>query len=91
MAKWSLHVTRLKRGWRIHLTDNEMAALRACVDHGMADFVDPDQSSHLPNGVKRVLRSPRWQSIEGPLSIDEDRRPAEGTPSDAEPGSIPDQ
>jgi hypothetical protein len=69
-----MFVTRLKVGWRLHLTDNEMEALRQAVDHGMADFVDPDQSSHLPNGVKRTLRSDRWQSIQGPLTTDDDRR-----------------
>jgi hypothetical protein len=84
-----MNVARLKRGWRIHLTDNEMEALRECVDHGMADFTDPAQSNHLPNGVKRTLRSDRWQSIAGPLAIDDDRR-IEETSDNAEPGSIPD-
>jgi hypothetical protein len=82
-----MQVTRLKRGWRIHLTDNEMAALRECVDAGMADFVDPQHSNDLPNGVKRTLRSDRWQSIDGPLSIDDDRRGPnhKETPGNAEP------
>jgi hypothetical protein len=84
-----MNVARLKRGWRIHLTDNEMEALRVAVNHGMADFEDPQQSNHLPNGVKRTLRSDRWVSISGPLAIDDDRRPEE-TPDNAEPGSIPD-
>ena len=82
-----MNVVRLKRGWRIHLTDNEMDALRQCVDHGMADFTDPAQSKHLPNGVKRTLRSDRWQAISGPLSTDDDRRNSDN----AEPGAIPDQ
>jgi hypothetical protein len=86
MAKWSLHVTRLKRGWRIHLTDNEMEALRAVVQHGLADFEDPEQLKPLPNGVRRVLRSDRWVSIEGPLSIDDDRRQEI---LDAKPGALP--
>jgi hypothetical protein len=73
-------VTRLKRGWRIHLTDNEIEALRAAVEHGMADFVDPAQSDSYPNGVRRTLRSARWQAIEGPLTTDEDRRPPSPTP-----------
>ena len=82
-----MNVARLKRGWRIHLTDNEMDALKICVDHGMADFTDPAQSKHLPNGVKRTLRSDRWQAISGPLSTDDDRRNSDN----AEPGAIPDQ
>ena len=76
-----MNVSRLKRGWRIHLTDNEMEALRTAVEHGMSDFVDPGQSDPYPNGVRRTLRSARWQSIEGPLSIDDDRRFPSSTPT----------
>jgi hypothetical protein len=90
MAPGSLYVSRLKRGWRIHLTDNEMAALREVVAHGLADFEDPKLLKALANGVRRVLTSDRWRSIEGPLSIDDDRRTDNSnqreTPGNAESG-----
>jgi hypothetical protein len=80
-------VTRLKRGWRIHLTDNEMDALKECVEHGMADFTETSHTDPLPNGVRRTLRSDRWQSIDGPLSTDDDRR---GTQPNAPVRPLPD-
>ena len=76
-----MNVTRLKRGWRIHLTDGEMEALQAAVEHGMADFVDAGQDLPYSNAARRALRSARWQSIDGPLTTDLDRRGPSSTPT----------
>lgn len=75
-----MKVSRLKRGWRIQLTDNEMDALRIAVEYGIADL-DEEHIRAQPNGVRRTLHSARWRAIDGPLTLDDDRR-APSTPSE---------
>jgi hypothetical protein len=66
-------VVRLRRGWRIHLSDCEMRLMQAVADHGLADFADTDQGATLGIWERKALYSDRWQAIGGPLRhIDSD-------------------
>lgn len=64
-----MNVTRMRRGWRITLTDNEFELLRITVEHGLG--VASWFEERLPYKVRKVLRSERWID---PLHVDEDRR-----------------
>jgi hypothetical protein len=68
-----IQVVRMRRGWRLRLTDNEFALLRVAVNRGLA-AIDGDTAEALPYKVRKVLLSDRW-SLLGPLTLDEDRRP----------------
>jgi hypothetical protein len=71
-----MHVVRMRRGWRLRLTDNEMEMLREAVNRGLATL-DADQREALPYKIRKVLmRDARWELPHGPLIPDEDRRPA---------------
>ena len=70
-----MKVVRMRRGWRLHLTDNEMQMLREAVNRGLGVLND-DQTRALPYKVRKVLHSNRWSMPHGPLIPDEDRRPA---------------
>jgi hypothetical protein len=59
-------VTRMRRGWRLRLTDNEMALLREAVNSGLAALA-ADQRDALPYKVRKVLYSARWSSPHGPV------------------------
>jgi hypothetical protein len=69
-----MNVTRMRRGWRLRLTDNEMEMLREAVNRGLAT-IDDDQRAALPWKIRKVLRDGRWELPHGPLIADEDRRP----------------
>jgi hypothetical protein len=71
-----MQVVRMRRGWRVRLTDNEFEVLREAVNRGLATF-DPDQRKAMPYKLRKVLyNSNRWSLPHGPLIPDEDRRPA---------------
>lgn len=70
-----MQVARMRRGWRVRLTDNEMNLLREAVNRGLGAF-DEDEREHLPFKIRKVLRSSRWRRPDGPLMPDEDRRTA---------------
>jgi hypothetical protein len=69
-----MRVVRLRRGFRIHLTDNEFEVLKHVLMRGLLDFEDPEIRATLPYKGSKVLNSKRWAD---PLAIDEDRRGAE--------------
>ena len=70
-------VARMRRGWRVQLTDNEFELLRMAVNRGLVAFRRPGVRQRLPYKVRKVLDvSERWQLPHGPLIADEDRRPA---------------
>ena len=70
-----MQVARMRRGWRVRLTDNEMEVLREAVHRGLAT-IDQDQREAMPYKLRKVLVSSRWRLPRGPLMPDEDRRPA---------------
>jgi hypothetical protein len=70
-----MKVARMRRGWRVSLTDNEYILLRETVERGLAAF-DGEELEHLPYKLRKVMRSPRWARPLGPLYPDEDRRAA---------------
>jgi hypothetical protein len=65
-----MKVVRMRRGWRLRLTDNEYEMLKEVVNRGLVGF-DGDE---LPYKVRKVLGSNRWSLPHGPLIPDEDRR-----------------
>ena len=67
-----MEVARMRRGWRVRLTDNEYEVLREAVNLGLA-AIDKDA---LPYKLRKVLWSNRWSLPHGPLTPDDDRRPA---------------
>lgn len=70
-----MNVTRMRRGWRLRLTDNEFEVLREAVNRGLASF-DAAQREAMPYKLRKVLdSSDRWRLPHGPLIPDEDRRP----------------
>jgi hypothetical protein len=68
-----MNVSRMRRGWRLRLTDNEFEMLREAVNRGLATL-DEDQREALNYKVRKVLFSDRWALPDGPLRADEDRR-----------------
>jgi hypothetical protein len=71
-----MRVVRMRRGWRLRLTDNEYEMLRAAVNKGLATL-NTEERDALPYKVRKVLLSDnRWSLNGGPLAADEDRRPA---------------
>lgn len=69
-----MKVARMRRGWRVRLTDNEYELLRAIVARGLGT-VEPNQTDAWPYKIQKVLFSERWTQPHGPLIADEDRRP----------------
>lgn len=67
-----MQVTRMRRGWRLRLTDNEFEMLKEAVNRGLAT-IDEQQRAALPWKIRKVL-SMRWDLPHGPLIPDEDRR-----------------
>jgi hypothetical protein len=67
-----MNVAKMRRGWRVRLTDNEMHLLREAVNRGLAT-IDKDA---LPYKLRKVLWSNRWALPDGPLMPDDDRRAA---------------
>ena len=67
-----MKVTRLREGYRIHLTATEFEALAAVAALGVLNIEEMSLSAR----ARAVLRSERWQSAAGPLIIDDDRRRA---------------
>lgn len=66
----------MRRGWRIRLTDNEFEMLREAVNRGLG-ALDANDREALPYKIRKVLYSgDRWELPHGPLTPDEDRRPA---------------
>lgn len=70
-----MQVVRLKRGWRVNLTDNEYEMLRAAVDRGLGVIKMYQLDERLPYKVRKVLSDVRWEG-QNPLTPDEDRRAA---------------
>jgi hypothetical protein len=69
-----MQVARMRRGWRLRLTDNEFEMLREAVNRGLATL-DEDQIEALPYKIRKVLtRDGRWSLPHGPLWPDDDRR-----------------
>jgi hypothetical protein len=65
-----LKVTRLREGYRIHLTATEFEVLEAVVNLGVLNIEDLS----LRARARAILRSERWQGPGGPLTIDDDRK-----------------
>jgi hypothetical protein len=70
-----MEVSRMRRGWRLRLTDNEFEMLREAVNRGLG-ALDQEARYALPYKLRKVLLTPRWERPDGPMSIDDDRRPA---------------
>jgi hypothetical protein len=70
-----MNVSRMRRGWRLRLTDNEYEMLKEAVKRGLATL-DANQREALPYKIRKVLHSNRWALPDGPLMADDDRRPA---------------
>jgi hypothetical protein len=78
-----MRVVRMRRGWRLRLTDNEFEMLKTAVNRGLA-ALSREEIDALPFKVRKVIdggggannESFRWQLPHGPLIPDEDRRPA---------------
>jgi len=68
-----MKVVRMRRGWRLRLTDNEFELLQEAVKRGLPT-IDPVAAESLPYKVRKVFDSTRWKL--DPLVADEDRRPA---------------
>lgn len=72
-----MRVVRMRRGWSLRLTDNEMELLQKAVLRGLVAFSREGVRERLPYKVRKVLmRDARWALPRGPLRPDEDRRPA---------------
>jgi hypothetical protein len=69
-----MKVVRLRRGWRVNLTDNEHELLRELVNRALVDLDEVEVMS-LPHKIRKALTA-RWELPHGPLFPDEDRRPA---------------
>jgi hypothetical protein len=69
-----MKIVRLKSGYRISCSDHEMSLLRHMMNLAGADMEAECQQATLSPGEKRVFHSPRFRSIAGPLTVDEDRR-----------------
>jgi hypothetical protein len=67
-----MNVARMRRGWRVRLTDNEMEVLREAVKRGLPAI----DKTTMPYKLRKVLGSRRWRLPHGPLWPDDDRRPA---------------
>lgn len=72
-------VSRLARGWRIHLSDSEMELVRLAVQQGLASLREADEDDSvirdMPEHVRRFFHSDRWSRVPGgPLVTDDDRR-----------------
>lgn len=67
-----MQVARMRRGWRVRLTDNEMEVLREAVNRGLATI----DKEAMPYKLRKVLWSNRWSLPHGPLIPDDDRRTA---------------
>jgi hypothetical protein len=65
-----MKVTRLREGYRIHLTATEFEALAAVASLGVLHIEENGVSARARN----ILKSERWQSPGGPLTIDDDRK-----------------
>jgi hypothetical protein len=70
-----MHVTRMRRGWRLRLTDNEMHLLREAVNRGLGTFGE-EERERLPYKMRKIFLSHRWTEPDGPFVPDEDRRAA---------------
>jgi hypothetical protein len=70
-----MDIARMRRGFRLRLTDNEFEMLREAVNRGLAALDDSAREA-LPYKIRKVLHSNRWSLPHGPLSLDEDRREA---------------
>lgn len=72
-----MRVVKMRRGWRVHLTDNEYEMLCEAVNKGLGAIALYHLDDRLPYKVHKVLHGdPRWKLPDGPLRPDEDRRPA---------------
>ncbi len=65
-------VVRMRRGWRLRLTDNEFELLREAVTRGLG-ALDEAAILALPYKVRKVFESKRWADRD-PLTADGDRR-----------------
>lgn len=72
-----MKITRLKRGYRIGLTDTEFEALCVLVNKGQTDFEGVDISAEYGSvygkPVARLLEQGRF-SFRAAMQVDEDRR-----------------
>lgn len=70
-----MKITRLKKGYRIAVTDTEFEALSFLVMHGQGDMegVDPKKEHGLHGRVARLLTDGRFGEHRA-MRIDEDRR-----------------
>jgi myo-inositol-hexaphosphate 3-phosphohydrolase len=68
-------ITRLKRGYRINLSDAEFQALEFLVSHGQGDMagVDLREEYNLGGRIIDLLESGRFSEFAA-LAVDEDRR-----------------
>lgn len=85
-----MNVSRLRRGWRISVSDSEMELIKTAVRLGMETLREDDADLtilSLAPHVLRVLHSDRWMRVPGgPFVPDEDRRPEnQPEPDEADP------
>lgn len=76
-----MKVSRMRRGWRVSLTDNEFEMLREAVNKGLRAIEVYHLDDSLPYKLRKVLHGSgngptRWALPDGPLTPDEDRRAA---------------
>lgn len=70
-----MRVVRLRRGYRVNVTDNEYELMRAALNHGLKAMEAFRLDERLGYKVHKVLYSQRWEMPGGPLFVDDDRRP----------------
>lgn len=69
-----MKVTRLKKGYRLRLSDTEFEALATLVEHGQADLCGEDLTQHpLARRVATCIESGTFSAMDA-MGIDEDRR-----------------
>lgn len=77
-----MKVVRMRRGWRVNLSDLEYQMLREAVRRGLSAIDAFELDDRLPYKIRKVLRGDdsgptRWTPPNDPLAADEDRRPVE--------------
>jgi hypothetical protein len=69
---WVMKITKLKKGYRIILTDSEFEVMDVAVQHGVTDLLELGQDHILSAAAKRALRG-RFTD-QDTMRVDEDRR-----------------
>jgi len=77
-----MRVVRMRRGWKLRLTDNEFSVLHKIAARGLRG-VDFDKFTFKE---RKVLSEDRWS--QDPLAPDEDRRAEDGAENETERNAL---